>query len=266
MWNRRHYSGNDYYDSASGRGYYQATAADAYASPEGAGPTDTFVTRLNDLTLDANCRLRVGMASVITGRPQIVDLVTRFRAAGCKVWMVIGTNADGGIAMSQSVYDELLDAGGAIRRKDKVHDKLFVAYGKYGSAYQYRVYTGSQNWTRDALNENDEIFVKMAPESGTAPALRRLLHPLQRRIQLWGDLLEERLPVPILTTGQPASTIGIAGRACGDRTVSMSADASACGLRAATRRQSRSQESVVILYYSEGTVACPLLTGAYSSG
>ncbi|PWR14643.1 hypothetical protein DKT69_15400 [Micromonospora sicca] len=171
MWNRRHYSGNDYYDAASGRGYYQAAAADAYASPEGVGQTDTIVTRLNDLTPDTNCRLRVAMASVTTGRPEIVDLVTRFRAATCKVWMVIGTNADGGIAMSQSVYNELLDAGVAIRRQDKVHDKFFVAYGKYGSAYQYRVYTGSQNWTQDALNENDEIFVKMAPESGTT-------HPL----------------------------------------------------------------------------------------
>ncbi|MEH1164007.1 phospholipase D-like domain-containing protein [Micromonospora sp. CPCC 205539] len=171
MWNRRHYSGNDYYDSASGRGYYQATAADAYASPEGAGQTDTIETRLNDLTPDANCRLRVGMASVTTGRPQIVDQVTGLRAAGCKVWMVVGTNADGGIAMSQSVYNELLDAGVSIRRKDKVHDKFFAAYGKYGSAYQYRVYTGSQNWTQDALNENDELFVKMAPESGTT-------HPL----------------------------------------------------------------------------------------
>ncbi|MBM0228731.1 phosphatidylserine/phosphatidylglycerophosphate/cardiolipin synthase family protein [Micromonospora sp. ATA51] len=171
MWNRRHYSGNDYYDSASGRGYYQAAAADAYASPEGAGQTDTIVTRLNDLTPDADCRLRVGMASVTTGRPQLVNLATRFRAAGCKVWMAIGTNADGGIAMSQSVYNELLDAGVAIRRKDKVHDKFFAAYGRYGIALQYRVYTGSQNWTQDALGENDEIFVKMAPETGTA-------HPL----------------------------------------------------------------------------------------
>ncbi|MGS2617141.1 phospholipase D-like domain-containing protein [Micromonospora sp. LZ34] len=171
MWNRRHYSGNDYYDSASGRGYYQAAAADVYASPEGAGQTDTIVTRLNDLTPDADCRLRVGMAAVTTGRPQIVGLVTRFRSAGCRVWMAIGTNAEGGIAMSQSVYNELLDAGVAIRRKDKVHDKFFVAYGRYGSAYQYRIYTGSQNWTQDALNENDEIFVKMAPETGTA-------HPL----------------------------------------------------------------------------------------
>ncbi|MET7969481.1 phospholipase D-like domain-containing protein [Micromonospora sp. NPDC005305] len=171
LWNRRHYSGDDYYDSASGRGYYQATAADAYASPEGAGQTDTIATRLNDLTPDADCRLRVGMAAVTTGRPQIVSLVSRFRAAGCKVWMVIGTNADGGIAMSQSVYNQLLDAGVSIRRKDKVHHKFFAAYGRYGSAYQYRVYTGSQNWTQDALNENDEIFVKMAPEGGST-------HPL----------------------------------------------------------------------------------------
>ncbi|MFC5924049.1 phospholipase D-like domain-containing protein [Micromonospora vulcania] len=171
MWNRRHYSGNDYYDSATGRGYYQAAAADVYASPEAAGQTDTIVTRLNDLTPDANCRLRVGMASVTTGRSQIMDLVTRFRSDGCKVWMVVGTNEEGGISMSQSVYNELLDAGVAIHRMDNVHDKFFAAYGKYGTAYQYRVYTGSQNWTQDALNENDEIFVKMAPESGTT-------HPL----------------------------------------------------------------------------------------
>ncbi|TYC03647.1 hypothetical protein FXF53_08025 [Micromonospora sp. WP24] len=171
MWNRRHYSGNDYYDSASGRGYYQAAAADAYASPEGAGQTDTIVTRLNDLTPDADCRLRVGMASVTTGRPQLVNQVIRYRSAGCKVWMVIGSNADGGIAMSQSVYNQLLDAGVAIRRKDKVHDKFFATYGRYGTAYQYRVYTGSQNWTQDALGENDEIFVKMAPETGST-------HPL----------------------------------------------------------------------------------------
>ncbi|MFG3707190.1 phosphatidylserine/phosphatidylglycerophosphate/cardiolipin synthase family protein [Micromonospora sp. NPDC047670] len=171
MWNRRHYSGNDYYDSASGRGYYQAAAADAYASPEGVGQTDTIVTRLNDLTPDADCRLRVGMAAVTTGRPQLVDLVTRFRAAGCRVWMVIGTNTDGSIAMSRSVYDALLDAGVSLRSRAKVHDKFFLAHGRYGSAHQYRVYTGSQNWTQDALNENDEIFVKMAPESGATRPL-----------------------------------------------------------------------------------------------
>jgi phosphatidylserine/phosphatidylglycerophosphate/cardiolipin synthase-like enzyme len=164
LWAQRHYAGNDYYDAASGRGYYQATAADAYASPESAGQTDTIATRLNDLKPDANCRLRIGMAAVTAGRPALVQLVKDFRAAGCRVWMAIGSDATDGIAMSQAVYHELLAAGVAIRRMDNIHDKFFLAYGMYGTAYQYRVYTGAQNWTQDALSENDEMFVKMGPE------------------------------------------------------------------------------------------------------
>ncbi len=171
MWNRRHYAGNDYYDSASGRGYYLSNPADAYASPEGVGQTDTIVTRLNDVTPDANCRLRIGMSFVTTGRPEILAQVKRYRAGGCAVWMVVGGDSTDGISMPQSVYNELLDAGVNIRRKDKVHDKFFLVYGKYGTSYAWRVYTGSQNWSQDALNENEEIFVKMAPETGPA-------HPL----------------------------------------------------------------------------------------
>jgi len=171
MWNRRHYTNNDYYDSASGRGYYLATAADAYASPEAVGQTDTIVTRLNDVTPDANCRLRIGMSFVTTGRPEILNQVLRYRSGGCAVWMVVSGNATDGIDMSLSVYNSLLDAGVNIRRHDKVHDKFFLVYGKYGTTYQYRVYTGSQNWSQDALNENEEIFVKMAGETGT-------VHPL----------------------------------------------------------------------------------------
>jgi phosphatidylserine/phosphatidylglycerophosphate/cardiolipin synthase-like enzyme len=167
MWNRRHYSGNDYYDSASGRGYYLANPADAYASPEGMGQTDTIVTRLNDATPDANCRLRIGMAFVTAGRPELLTHIKRMRAGGCLVWMVVSGNATDGIDMARPVYDELLGAGVAIRRRDKVHDKFFALYGKFGSAYAYRVYTGSQNWSQDALNENEELFVKLAPETGT---------------------------------------------------------------------------------------------------
>ena len=167
LWNRRHYVDNDYYDAASGRGYYQASAADAYASPEGVGQTDTIATRINDLTPDSDCRLRIGMASVTGGRPAVVDVVKSYRAGGCKVWMAVGTDSAGGISMSRAVYDELLAAGVAIRRKDDIHNKFFLAYGNYGGTDRYRVYTGSQNWTQDALNENDELFVKMGPETGS---------------------------------------------------------------------------------------------------
>ncbi|MFP2924492.1 phospholipase D-like domain-containing protein [Pyxidicoccus sp. 3LG] len=168
MWNRRHYTNNDYYDSASGRGYYLANPADGYASPEGPNQTDTIVTRLNDVTPDSSCRVRIGMSFVTTGRPELLAQIKRMKSGGCAVWMVVGGDATDGISMPQSVYNELLDAGVAIRRRDKVHDKFFAIYGKYGSSSAYRVYTGSQNWSQDALNENEEIFVKMAPETGSA--------------------------------------------------------------------------------------------------
>ena len=167
----RHPKDNDYYDSRSGRGYYQAAAADVYASPEQHGETDTIATRLNDITPDASCKLRIGMKSVTSKRPKLVALVKDFRKAGCQVWMVVSTDSSGDIDMNQDVYDDFIKAGVKIHRISHLHDKFFVAFGKYGSTYQARVYTGSQNWTEDALNENDEIFVKMAPESAT-------VHPL----------------------------------------------------------------------------------------
>lgn len=165
-----HPKDNDYYDSGSGRGYYMAAAADVYASPEQRGETDTIASRLNDLTPDANCRLRIGMKSVTSKRPKLVALVKDFRKAGCKVWMVV-TKKDGGPDMNDGVRKELIKAGVKIRTISHLHDKFFLAYGKYDGVYQYRVYTGSQNWTEDALIENDEIFVKMAPETGAS-------HPL----------------------------------------------------------------------------------------
>ncbi|WP_211588598.1 phospholipase D-like domain-containing protein [Allorhizocola rhizosphaerae] len=169
MYNQRHFTGNDYYDAATNRGYYLSSAADVYASPEGTGQTDTIVNRLNDITPDAECRLRVGMASITAGRPELVNQVKRLKAGGCRVWMVVGDDGSGAISMNQAVYNDLLDAGVAIHKKNKVHDKFFLAYAKYDTAYRWRVYTGSQNWTQDALNENDEIFVKMAPESSSHP-------------------------------------------------------------------------------------------------
>lgn len=171
MYAGHHAKDNDYYDSGSGRGYYLAAAADVYASPEQHKETDTIASRLNDLTPDANCRLRIGMKSVTSKRPKLVALVKDFRKAGCQVWMVVSEAKNGDIDMNQGVYDDFIKAGVHIHKISHLHDKFFLAYGKYDGTYQARVYTGSQNWTEDALNENDEIFVKMAPESATS-------HPL----------------------------------------------------------------------------------------
>ncbi|MDZ5441375.1 phospholipase D-like domain-containing protein [Micromonospora sp. 4G57] len=171
MWNRRHYSGNDYYDSASGRGYYQAAAADAYASPEGAGQTDTIVTRLNDLTPDADCRLRVGMASVTTGRPQLVNLATRVPRRRVQ-------GLDGHRYERRRRYrHEPVGLQRTPRRRcghpPQGQGARQVLRGVRQVRHRPAVprLHGLAERTQDALGENDEIFVKMAPETGTA-------HPL----------------------------------------------------------------------------------------
>ncbi|WP_156821093.1 phospholipase D-like domain-containing protein [Microlunatus phosphovorus] len=163
LWNRRHYTGNDYYNAKSGRGYYQASTATVYASPEGRGQTDTVVARLNDVKPNANCQVRIGMNFVTAGRPALLKLVKSLRAKKCRVWMVIGSSG-GKIEMDRGVYNALIKAGVSIRRAPAVHDKYFLVYGKFGKRYEYRVYTGSQNWSTSALTTNDEIFVKMTPE------------------------------------------------------------------------------------------------------
>ncbi|WP_285474205.1 phospholipase D-like domain-containing protein [Actinoplanes sp. NBRC 101535] len=171
MWNQAHFDGNDYYDAFAPRGYFVASAASGYSSPEAEGQTDSIVTRLNDVTPDENCRLRISVAFVTAGRPELLAQILKMRAAGCQIWMVASTTDTGDIWVNSTVYNELLTAGVKIRRQYNVHDKYFALYGKFTDTYRYRIYTGSQNWTADALSGNDELFVKMAWETGTT-------HPL----------------------------------------------------------------------------------------
>ena len=73
----------------------------------------------------------------------------------------------GGADYLMTLVEGVPNAASAPEYARCVHDKFFLIYGKYGTTYNYRVYTGSQNWSQDALSENEELFVKMAPESGT---------------------------------------------------------------------------------------------------
>ena len=170
LWDRRAYPADDYYDAPARRGYVQAAAAAVYASPEGPDQTDTVVSRLDDLTPDSRCQIRMGMSFVTSARPDLLRFITGAKAKGCRVWMAVGSSK-GTIRMPRDVYTSLTKAGVSIRRVAGIHDKFFAVYGKFGRQYQYRVYTGSQNWSGSALRSNDEIFVKLAPETGTS-------HPL----------------------------------------------------------------------------------------
>jgi hypothetical protein len=147
----------DYYDPDSGRGHLLAAAADIYVSPE--VQTDLVVNRLDDVTPDSSCRVRVMQASVRDSRLDVVSRLAAMKRGGCQIWVVSDTVEPAALAA--------LKAAGISVRHMPIHDKSFIVYAKFGTTYQYRVYSGSQNLSGSAAHKYDEIFVKLAPETGT---------------------------------------------------------------------------------------------------
>ena len=147
----------DYYDSASGRGYLLADAADVYVSPE--TQTDLVVNRLNDITPDDQCRVRVMQASVRDSRMDVVDQLIAMKRGGCHMWVVSDTVEPDALAA--------LKAASIPVHHMPIHDKAFLVYGNFGGTYEYRAYSGSHNLSGSSAHKFDEIFVKLAPETGT---------------------------------------------------------------------------------------------------
>ena len=152
----------DYHDPDSERGHLLSGAANVYASPE--AQNDLVANRLDDITPDASCRIRVMQSRVNDSRLEVVSQLVKMKRNGCQVWVV----AD---KVEPSALKALLADGISVRCNKEVHDKSFLVYAKYGSEYKYRIYSGSHNLGSPANYKNDEIFVKLAPETGTT-------HPL----------------------------------------------------------------------------------------
>jgi hypothetical protein len=148
----------DYYDPTSGRGHLLATSADVYVSPE--STTDLVVNRLDDVTPDTKCRVKVMHASIRDSRLAVVDRLVTMKNGGCQIQVVADTVEPQALAA--------LKAAGIPVRHMPIHDKSFIIYGKYGNAYEYRVYSGSQNLSGGALRKYDEILVKLAAETDAA--------------------------------------------------------------------------------------------------
>jgi phosphatidylserine/phosphatidylglycerophosphate/cardiolipin synthase-like enzyme len=147
----------DYYDPASGRGHFLASAADVYASPE--AQTDLVVNRLDDITPDDTCRVRVMQASVRDSRLDVVDRLVKMKRGGCHTWVVANTVEPEALAA--------LKAAGIPVHRMPIHDKSFIVTGKFGATSEFRIYTGSHNLSSGSAHRFDEIFVKLAPETGT---------------------------------------------------------------------------------------------------
>jgi phosphatidylserine/phosphatidylglycerophosphate/cardiolipin synthase-like enzyme len=81
------------------------------------------------------------------------------KRGGCRISIVANTVEPRALAA--------LRAAGIAPRRMPIHDKSFVVFGKFAAGFQFRVYTGSHNLSSGAAHRFDEIFVKLAPETGT---------------------------------------------------------------------------------------------------
>ncbi len=163
LWNANHYPGNGFYRAAARRGYYRGATATVFASPS--NELDLVYGRLNDLTPGASCEIRVAQAQFTDGRRPLAELLAAHKRRGCRVWVTVGLDANGGPNLGPSVR-RMLEGAGIPIRKQAIHGKFVLVAGSFAGGYRRQIYTGSHNWTYSANYDNDEIFVRMLPEAG----------------------------------------------------------------------------------------------------
>lgn len=155
LWNKTAFTGNDYYDSSSGRGYFGGSAANlqVYASPEQG--TDLVYNRLTYIDPDTACAVRVAEAMWTSGRKNVAELLVAKKRQGCWVSVAVGS-------IDSEVLAVLRGAGIAVR-KINTHDKFILVKGRYAGSADVRrlVFTGSHNLSHSANYINDELFVKL---------------------------------------------------------------------------------------------------------
>ncbi|MBX3233848.1 MAG: hypothetical protein KIT84_31355 [Labilithrix sp.] len=149
----------DYYVPATGRGHVLTESADVYVSPE--VQTDLVVNRLDDITPDGKCEVRVMQASIRDSRLDVVRHLITMKNGGCKLQVVAET-------VEPRAAQLLAAAKIEVHAGKPIHDKVFLVYAKYGAKYAYRVYTGSHNLSGSAAHNYDEILIKLAPEEETS--------------------------------------------------------------------------------------------------
>lgn len=159
LWNKTAYASNDYYDSATGRGYFGGLVANlqVYASPE--QQTDLVYNRLTYIDPDTSCAIRVAENMFNDTRNNVAELLVAKKRQGCWVSVAVGTIG------SQSLAT-LRNAGIAVRRIN-THDKFILVKGKYAGSTATRriVFTGSHNLSHSANYLNDELFVKLEDDT-----------------------------------------------------------------------------------------------------
>lgn len=155
MWQEKSYSGNDFYDVSTPRGYFASSysGVTSYASPQ--QQTDLVVDRLGYINPNSSCQIRVMEATIHDTRSAVVNELVSLHKGGCKVYVTVGS-------INAGVLKTLVNNGIAVHSAP-VHDKLIIFYGSYAdvSTNRYTIFTGSHNLTQSALTINDELLFKI---------------------------------------------------------------------------------------------------------
>jgi len=148
--------------------YYRASAGTfrtrAYFFPRAAG--DTAVSAIDNVSCEGGGRIRAAMAFFTNARLEVARALARRQREGCGVEVVVG---DSGIRVGRQVLAALRDAGVRVTRYPArsgawgLHSKYLLIDARYGgsSARRRLVFTGSHNWTRGALRDNDETMLRV---------------------------------------------------------------------------------------------------------
>lgn len=153
LFEERHFAGNNYYDAQAGRGFYVTPTARVYISPEQSG--DLIANRLNDIVANDNCEIRISQSMMFNSRTNLIDVIAKKKAGGCKVWVV-------GNRIQSTALAKMRNANFRLRQ-NKVHDKYILVNARFADSNQNRtiVFTGSHNWTQSANYVNDELFIRL---------------------------------------------------------------------------------------------------------
>jgi phosphatidylserine/phosphatidylglycerophosphate/cardiolipin synthase-like enzyme len=156
MWRGTAYAGNDYYDADSFRGYFKSAASNStvYVSPE--TQTDLWVERLKFVDAGPDCQLRVMQNMFQNTRIEVAERLRALAVGGCEIKVLTES-------MEPSVRSQLSHSRIQVSH-GPVHDKSILVNARYDGSDARRtiVFTGSHNLSRNALQYNDELILKLA--------------------------------------------------------------------------------------------------------
>lgn len=150
---------NDYYWVADGANGTRAFFFPRAAEGGNSATDDTVYNILGKADCAAKTRVRIAMAYWTTGRGYLVDRLGAMSGAGCEVQVAFDKDR---------VQPEVIQALGQalpaanLFGRAHVHHKYILIDGQYAGEKSSSVWVGTQDFTKAALRDNDEVLLKVA--------------------------------------------------------------------------------------------------------